>query len=616
MNTWRAITSAWLALGLAGLSLGSHAVSKGGTVVVNGVQVLTLRTGGPASRASHVASAISAARSGAPVSAKVSRRSATITLGGQALITISRAEAKAAGMSPAGLASRWTSALRTALSLPPIKVLETSLKVPQGGTRTLKIVGSKAHVANWRVVPEGRVDVRRNGGAIEIAGRQTGSVSVVFSANGFEADAVVDVLPLAAVFPQNVSAFVSGLPAQREIVRGAVETAIRTQLKHAKAASLDLEIPELWPISAGQARVVPIRVKAHGAGAFPNEGIAQVTIRNVGLGYAREEELWYSNNPENLKGPGNLMQGSLAAGKAVRLLYHHINDSPKGLYVQVEAVNTSDEVARVLMIPGDSEPDKNPVLAGIVAGERFLRRWLNASGEVVAIPPRSRMPLALRRLAPKETMSGLCSLWMLEDGPKSIELRVHAEPPTSPEANLASIVAGESPWHYTGGLPLNPNPSTAPAHFEHVYPNPFKITELTHFVGGKHGFVRIGQHPIARADQNGALDGNFGVLYRIDVNAENETDVATDLEVVFEASAGYSGALFVLNGGVLRTPLLQPKTSVRLIRMRLVPGGSKKFDLLTMPLSGSSYPATVILRPVDANAQPAVDLSRTWTYKL
>jgi hypothetical protein len=341
-----------------------------------------------------------------------------------------------------------------------------------------------------------------------------------------------------------------------------------------------------------------------------------VVVRNLGLGPAREEELWYSNNPENIKAPGILMDNELPAGKIVRLLYHHINDSFQGIYVQVEAVNPSDKPAKLMIIPGDSEPDKNPVLAGAVAGERFLRRWVSASGEIIDLPPKSRIPLALRRLGPQETMSGLCSLQLLENGPAKISVRVQAQPPESAEAILAALVQSEAPWRFISSRPCAAKTNAAPAAFEHVYPNPFQTEELNYLVGGKYGYVRIGEDPIARADQNGALDGNFGVLYRIDVEAANPTQASSDLEVVFEASAGYSGALFILNGGLMRTPLLQPKASARILRMRLDPGQSKKFDLFTMPLSGSSYPATVFLRPVDTGGEVAADISGRWANKL
>jgi len=234
---------------------------------------------------------------------------------------------------------------------------------------------------------------------------------------------------------------------------------------------------------------------------------------------------------------------------------------------------------------------------------------------VLTVPPKTRIPLALRRLAPQETMSGLCSLWLLEDGPSKLEVRVQAHAPLTQAALLAGQFQSETPWRHVSPSPLDPK-AVEGVEFEHVYPNPFRNAQLAYLVGGKYGFVRIGEKAISRADQNGSLSGNFGVLYRIEVAADNPTEVTSDLELLFEASAGYSGALFVLNGGVMRTPLLQPKTSARILRIKLEPGQTKRFDLYTMPLSGSSYPATVILRPVELGSSVAADLSARWANKL
>jgi hypothetical protein len=612
MAAWRACVCLGFLLCLASAGRPDYAVSKGGALRVNGVEVLTLRTRSAASAAALIRNA----KEGISASVRKRRRSADILFGGRVLVTVSKQEAAANGSTPAGLAGKWASNLNAALSLPPIKVLTSGLEVPLGGTRLLKVVGSKAHVAAWRVEPKGRLEIRRKDEGLEVVGRSLGGSVLVLSHEDELASAEVAVLPLAAVFPQNLTAMVSGLPAREEIVRGAIETSVRTTLKTAKGAKLKLDVPGLWTIEPGKARSVTVGVRAEAQGAFATSGQVQVLVRNVGIGYAREEELWYSNDPENLKGPGTLMHGDLGADKPVRLLYHHVNESPQGLYVKVEAANPSDEPAQLMLIPGDAEPDKNPVLAGIVAAERFMRRWLSASGEIIQIPPRSRVALALRRLAPKETMSGLCSVWLLDGGPKKLELSVRAHAPDSHAAQLAALVQTEAPWRYLPPSPFDQPSGAAPALFEHIYPNPLKVTSLNHLVGGRHGFVRIGQEPIVRQDQNGALSGNFGVIYRIEVTAENPTEIPSELELLFEASAGYSGAIFVLNGGLMRTPLIQPKSSVRLLRLRLEPGQQRKFDLYTLPLSGSSYPATVMLRPVDAGLPASLDLSDRWVNKL
>ncbi len=614
MTLQRALLSSGPVFALASFAFGGHSVSRGPDLYLNGVHVLTFRTGNPSGRAATAARMLRESPS-TTVSIGKSRRSTTIRLGNSVLAAISKAEAAAAGSTPAGLAAAWAANVRTAFALPPVKVLGPSARVPLGGTRSLRLVGSKAHLATWRTSPPGFVTVRRDEGGLTLQGRALAQGTLHLTAGAFQIETQVDVQPLAAAFPQNLSANVSGLPAQRDMVVGSLEAAIRTKMRMHPEARVQMQIPDQSSLDPGLARVVDVYVKVEAPGAFPAEGVARVTVRNLGLGPTQEEELWYSNHPENLVMPGPLMSGVLSPERPVRLLYHHINESPTGLYVQVEAANTNGKLARLMVIPGDSEPDRNPVLAGIVAGERFLKRWLAGSGEVLEIPPGMRVPLALRRLAPKETMSGLCSLWLLEGGPENLSIRVFAYPPSSPEANLAALINRETPWRSAQPAMLRPSP-TLDRLFEHVYPEPFKLEELKHSVGGKYGFVRIGQNPISRQDQNGSLDGNFGVLYRIASYAENPTDSAVDLEVAFEASAGYSGALFVLNGEVIRTPLLHPKKSARIVRMHLGPGQAKRFDLLTMPLSGSSYPATIVMRPIEAGNRPDADLSTRWQNKL
>ena len=100
-----------------------------------------------------------------------------------------------------------------------------------------------------------------------------------------------------------------------------------------------------------------------------------------------------------------------------------------------------------------------------------------------------------------------------------------------------------------------------------------------------------------RNDQ-GKLEGNFGVVYTIKARLENPTLQPADIEVIFESSAGYSGGLFVVNGRMVRTPLLQPKEEAQITRVHLGPGENESLRILTFPLSGGSYPATLTIRPV------------------
>jgi hypothetical protein len=117
-------------------------------------------------------------------------------------------------------------------------------------------------------------------------------------------------------------------------------------------------------------------------------------------------------------------------------------------------------------------------------------------------------------------------------------------------------------------------------------------------VGGRYGFFKIGERPISGSDSMRVLDGNFGVIYSIKAEISNPTRVASEVEMVFEASAGYSGGLFLVDGVLTESPLLQPKAEFRIGKFRLAPGETKRVELVTIPLSGSSYPSLISLRPM------------------
>ena len=252
-------------------------------------------------------------------------------------------------------------------------------------------------------------------------------------------------------------------------------------------------------------------------------------------------------------------------------------------------------------MPGDSRPDRNPVLAGIVAGDQLLRNWVRSVAEVVTIPPRSSMTLALRRLSPQDTMSGLCYLRLLPGGPTDVLFRMDSMPPYDGGPKMAAALGVSTPWRRMPIRNLDYEGYAKVEISDHVYPTPFRTESIDFAVGGRHGFIRIGQRPIPRPDGKG-LDGNFGVFYNIEARLENPLADAADVEVLFEASAGYSGALFVINGEVKRTPLLQPKEEIQILRVRLQPGEKRVLSMMTVPLSGSSYPATIIVRPVGSGA--------------
>jgi hypothetical protein len=145
---------------------------------------------------------------------------------------------------------------------------------------------------------------------------------------------------------------------------------------------------------------------------------------------------------------------------------------------------------------------------------------------------------------------------------------------------------------------------------DHVYPNPFRTEEVNYKVGGRYSVIRLGQKAIARSDESGRLDGNFGVTYEIEANLSNPEDVAVDVELIFETSAGYSGGIFFVDDNYIMTPKLLPKKEARLAKYRMAPGATRKVRIRTLPLSGSSYPATIYIRALSGEtSRDIVDVS-------
>jgi hypothetical protein len=200
-------------------------------------------------------------------------------------------------------------------------------------------------------------------------------------------------------------------------------------------------------------------------------------------------------------------------------------------------------------------------------------------------------------------MSGLCYLRLLPGGPSDLLFRMDSMPPYDGGPKTAAALTIPTPWRRQPPRSLDYEGSVSLELSNHIYPSPFRNESVDYSVGGRHGFIRIGQRPIPRPDGKG-LDGNFGVFYNIEARVENPQTDSADIEVVFEASAGYSGALFVLNGEVRRTPLLQPKEEAQIMRVRLQPGEKRQLTMMTVPLSGSSYPATIVVRPVGSGSNP------------
>lgn len=575
--------------------------AEGPSVIVNEVSVLTLRATvaglPPERRTEALAQRLRDAGPATPLSIKAAGQGRLLMGGDKVLLEISPSEAKEQISTPSALAKQWMAAIQSAMALPPLKLEPKSVLIPLGSESTLSMVGSAAGAATVTAADPAVVSIERHLGTIVLKAIGKGTTTLSIVGTGVSDTVSVRVQPYAAKFPQNFTATVTGAPTAPDVLASVLRGVVRTGLQAEPGTKFEIANPADLALGVGETKSIPLKVKVNGVDSLPAEGLAIVRVSNAGLASREETALWYCNEPENIKGPGALFRGELRPEEPVRMLYHHIDASAYPILLDIEVRNPSDSTARLMIIPGDSMPNKNAVLAGVQAADPFFQAWLSNSGEIVTIPPHSRMPLSFHPLRPTECASGLAYLRLLPAGPERLLVHADARPLMPLTEPWLSAANSNTPWRETG-TPDESDPLSEPLS-NLVFARPFLDTTVDYQVGGKYAFGRIGHEPIARVGGGRPLDGNFGVTYRIIASATNPTNQPADVEVVFDASAGYSGALFTVDGVYKRLPLLQPKGEYQLAQWHLAPGEKRSVRLTTIPLSGSSYPATIQIRPVD-----------------
>ena len=167
---------------------------------------------------------------------------------------------------------------------------------------------------------------------------------------------------------------------------------------------------------------------------------------------------------------------------------------------------------------------------------------------------------------------------------------VHTVPfPSWKPAGQASVPWGRSLPAKLAGPAASHTPSP-------IYAKPAVVHQFEYKIGEQFAFIRLGGQPHASLNGAAPLEGAFGVIQKAIGTAVNTTDKPVDVDVIFEASAGYTGALFIVNDQYYAARILQPKQKKLLMRKTVYPGESVPISIESIPLGGSSYPATITIR--------------------
>lgn len=563
--------------------------ASNGAVTVAGRAALRLHTSHagirPDQRAALVAERLRAAlaRGVDPRSLTVRKEppDAVIAFGADAVCTVTRAEARAQLSDAGPLAELWAHRLRVLLTTPLLTVSSARVVVPLhearavtlGGLLPAERVEGSGEVVNVALDGSGRKAVLR--------GLRAGDVRLTFSAGGVVVPVDVAVRPWAGSFPASVQATVTGSVAPKELIARVAAEAARRALVLQPEVTAAVGKPKVpAALYRGRTECVRVPVRMTGPGCLPVTTSVPVLVNNQALPHADPVQLFYSNDPERVRGYGTLFLGRLADGRPARLLYHHQNVLGHRMLLSVEVVNLADGPAKVHVTEGEASANLDPIQAGARAARRFMHNDRSGIGYITEVPPGESVCVARYSLRPWQVASGLFALRQL-DGPAGCYVQVKADdadnpfvrPPSGTERLSATIFG--------------------PA---------IKRIDDTFEVGGPWSFIRIGDARPGAGRLTAEGFGDYGITYDIKLTLSNPTLAAQRVGLVFEAASGQARCLFLLDGKQHETPPVGSLQEMVLATYMLAPGARRVVHLSTLPLSGSAYPARLVVRPLPQTA--------------
>lgn len=585
---------------------------KGSTLIVNRATAIRVRVSNgdltPDRRAQIAAERLQAAIArglGARhVGAKAERRRAVVTIGGGVLLYATRADAHAAGTTPLRLAQTWASSLRHCLSIPPLSLSTSELLVPLGESRTVRINGwleGTAVVAPTGAPDDGVTDpaVIGDGRTVRITGRAVGRERVLVSVGELSVPLMVTVRKYAGEVKVAEPVVVTGIDLPASFVRQAVESAVVRSAQLEPGAEVRLASPvRLSSVpDVGQSTIASVQVRAVGSGYIPREQEVKLTVVNRPLTSGEPVLLMVSNDPERVQKPQTLFTGEMTEAQGARLLYHHMNGMAQDGLLQIELLNPTDIPRTVHVLGAASSPMRDTVRVGYVAGELFLRALVNNIGHTVTVPAQSKVVLLAQKIRPLDTASGVLQMRLLPvegaqpPAPCVVKVSMQAYQ-NQPLPLLGTTMA----WGFTPPRPLTAEERGQITGNDHIYPTSHKVLTATYVVGQRWQFIRIGEQAVRNHNQQRKLDGNYGVIYEVRVELVNPTDKVRDVELAFEPSGGEAGGVFVVGSEVRGVPRAFPPNEFSITRIRLQPNQKRTVTIRTMPLAGSNYPATLMVR--------------------
>lgn len=519
-----------------------------------------------------------------PSAIKISQheKQAVIVVGDYLLVTVSPDEAKLQGLSADALAQKWQTALKTSLTEPTLVLKPSSLLIPVGESRIVKISGTAKGAMTFSDYDGNVLSVLHDekSGALQISGKQVGDSSFVVRREGVEFNVSVLVRPYAGAVSKHIKETqVTGNPCPKNVLLSAALRALPQALILQPEASYKISSKNIRSpakLSRGEYGEVKIPVKIYGKDYVPVTQTMILPVQNEALLPEEASYLAVSNHPENISGPGILLETAVLKNNPIRLLYHHKNVSknfPFDFLVQV--YNPDDKPVSVQYIRGNPAPSKHEISVGKLAANMFFENYTQDIGEIFDVPPKSFVTLYKKQIPRKHILSGILYLRCLTG--ESLFLQVKAK--ESFETETATV----EPF------------ALSPSARKGIFPNPEFHLEKVYTVGDKWLFIPVGDTPMFDVESGQKFLGDYGAFYHIYVTLNNPTEKRRKVLFYFEPAGGVASGIFFMDGKKIEINAVNFPYEKKLGDVFLSPFESRMIYIKTMPLSGSYYPVHIVV---------------------
>lgn len=521
--------------------------------------------------------------------AKPSGKSVRIMAGDSMVLVATAAEARAHKTPAESLAASWIANLQKLLSMPALSANPTSVVVPVGESRTVAVESLLTSPVTAEVSDASLIFAEGKPGMLIIHGKALGNAVATIKCEGRSVAINVSVRKYAATLTPGSIAIVTGWDAPASLVILAARDAARRSVLLEPGASIraldaGCRISDLEPTKVAQ---IPMKIEAAGDGYLPAKLTANVQVENQPLPRVPASWIMYSNEPERVEKYQILFTGRIdSAEHAIRLLYHHQNMMGKRVGFAIDVLNPSSTPASLHVVEGVSKPMVDTVTVGYKAGLEFMENHRSFIGRVMDLPPGTRRLLVSQALDSSYTTSGILELRQISGEPLLVRVIAKPEEQRLSEDRIETVI------------PMGDMDLAKIAISDYIYPEPVMNLEVKYTAGKPWVFLRLGKEGLKHASLDKQLYGNYGVIYEIKATLENPTSDPLTAELAFEATAGPASGVFLVDGNLVRVKSLSPPSEICIGKVTVPAGKSKVVSIRTIPLSGSAYPATLIIRPV------------------